>query len=235
MIEDLPLEGLSELELDRRLRSIEAQARRGVAESRLPAVIARIEELRGLLGMRPSVRQIEHARAVVKHRACRVLLEDRPLEGLTVAELLTRRRSLTTTARVNGREQAIELRLAEIDRLLGGQPHEYGRLRWLCERIERGCFDLGCADLEYVERGQTLKSVASWWRQAVKLCDKLGSCALSDAAKAHVVECWRRITRASEERIAARKRETKTIFSDRELAKWRETYRLADIPWPFED
>ena len=255
-IEFLPIDQLTEFDLVRHERSLTRQLARGVPEGRVPAMLARLDEIRARQGRRPlSPRACERAAArarfqrlrlgipaspgeqspaeiLLEHRA---LLEQQPIEGLSVEELLSRRRALMTTTAIPSRQDAIQSRLREIDRLLGVTPSDWGRLR-MCVRTATDLgIDLGCHDLEWTERRLSGRRMRTRWRQGIVICFRIEHVTKYKPSREAGMNAWHQLVDASDERIQwVRRQKAPTQLDREEVRLWWTLYQEHTIPWPAE-
>ncbi|MCK9629678.1 MAG: hypothetical protein M0R37_13935 [Bacteroidales bacterium] len=252
MIERLPLEGISELELYRRAESIRAQLRRGVLAARVDPMLARLREIDARLGRAPDrsgVEALARARArtgdpvraelvaIAPPRAGR--LDAVPADGLDVPALLRLRRALDTTSpgARGERVEALARRKRELDRLLGVTPSQYGALRRDVRIVTEGTIDLGAADLEHADRSRLQRRVIGAWRRGVVGTDRICGSTQHEPARQHALAAWRELTRCSLERILATKARrpgAPESLLRKEREAWRQAHLDADQPWPEE-
>lgn len=252
MIEALPLDGVSDLELYRRGESIRAQLRRGVLARRVEPMLARLREIDARLGRNPDrsgVEALARARArdgdpvraelaaIVPPRAGR--LDAVPADGLDVPSLLRLRRALDTTSpgARGERVEALARRKGELDRLLGITPREYGALRRAVRIVTEGTIDLGAADLEHGERCRLQRRVIQAWIRGVLGTDRICAATQHEPPRQYALAAWRELTRCSLERILAIRRGMVGVSAEllrKEREAWEQAYRDTEQDWPEE-
>jgi len=252
LIEALPLEGVSDLELDRRALCLYQQLLRGVPLRRVDPMLARLREIDARLGRAPDrsgVEALARARArtgdpvraelvaIAPPRAGR--LDAVPADGLDVPALLRLRRALDTTSpgARGERVEALARRKRELDRLLGVTPSQYGALRRDVRIVTEGTIDLGAADLEHADRRRLQRRVVGAWRRGVVGTDRICGSTQHEPARQHALAAWRELTRCSLERILATKARrpgAPESLLRKEREAWRQAHLDADQPWPEE-
>lgn len=246
MIETLPLDALTPLELDRRARSLEAQLRRGVANHRVEPMLTALGTICARLGrpLRPEVVEGARARArpsqpgaaeLAALRPARgpVRLEERPIDELDVSGLLALHRALGTTSRPPERVQALDRRAREIERLLGGTPREYGQLRAAVRKVEQLIAELGMADLPWAERCKASKGVVAHWAQGIGLVNRILARTQYEGARAHVLDAWRSLVAGSRERWRMTAQGRHGPLDERERQAWIEAHRRLELDLPY--
>lgn len=252
MIESLPLEGVSELDLDRRALCLYQQLLRGVRSRRVEPMLARLREIDARLGRAPDrsgVEALARARArdgdpvraelaaITPPRAGR--LDAVPADGLDVPALLRLRRALDTTSpgARGERVEALARRKRELDRLLGITPREYGALRRDVRIVTEGTIDLGTADLDHGERCRLQRRVIKAWIRGVLGTDRICAATQHEPPRQHALAAWRELTRCSLERILAIRRGMVGVSAEllrKEREAWEQAYRDTEQDWPEE-
>lgn len=237
MIEDLPIDSLDRDEWRRLSLSLRRQLHRGVPEHRVEHMLSRLREL-DLASVSVAFEAAARARARASRRvdhpsarAQRPHPETLPLEGLDVAGLLRLRRALKTTSPVarEKREQDIRARVLEIERLLGVSARDYGALRVAVQCVEDDVIDLGASDLGWDERARIAARCQRAWERGIAITSRIVAATTHPASRAHALDAYRRLTRASEARIRATRGAARGTLESTELERWVVLYSAHDL------